>query len=197
MKWFLPGSKTHLVKLNVRVVLPNAFLQFQVVDLPAAKQWLREECTHLTEGAPIKQAPATRGAPGTGACSPRPRSPGGSHRTQSVRCFRGRAKHPPFGWLLWLPPPARQHISVCVSLLFFLPHRLLLYIICQYWVSFHFTFLPLNASSSSQIFPPFTAAFFRWFGLSQAGTAGVVSKSRNVVMSIYCEAQFIAASFFG
>lgn len=118
---------------------------------------------------------------------------------QDTKCalLQGEGKAPTF-WLAFVAAPSCQTAYFCLRLTaFFLPHRLLLYIICQYWVSFHFTFLPLNASSSSWIFPPFTAAFFRWFGLSQAGTAGVVSKSRNVVMSIYCEAQFIAASFFG
>lgn len=41
----------------------------------------------------------------------------------------------------------------------FLPHLLLLYMICQYWVSSHCTLLSLNIYSSSLIAPPFTTAF--------------------------------------
>lgn len=41
----------------------------------------------------------------------------------------------------------------------FLPHLLLLYMICQYWVSSHYTLLSLNVYSSSPMVPPFTTAF--------------------------------------
>lgn len=73
----------------------------------------------------------------------------------------------------------------------FLPHLLLLYMICQYWVSSHCILLSLNVSSSSLMVPPFTMAFSSGLVWLKLKRPEWYLKVVNLVLSIYYKAHYL------